>query len=147
MSGLRVRPLSIKAAMKWARENHRHLKRVTGGLFAIGCEDEGGVLRGVAIVANPARLAQDGWTAEVSRVATDGTRNACSFLYGRARRAAQLLGYRRLLTKSLPSESGASFRAIGAKHEGMTRGGEWSRPSRKRAPAEQSGPKHRWSLL
>lgn len=144
---LRVVPVTIKSATAYVREHHRHLPRVAGGLFAVGVAD-GERLCGVAIVGRPqARLSQDGLTAEVVRVATDGTHNACSFLLGRARRVAQTLGYRRLLTKTLPEEGGASLRAAGAWPEGLTRGGEWSRPSRQRASARRPGPKAKWELI
>jgi hypothetical protein len=84
-----------------------------GALFALGVE-KGGELVGVAIVGRPVgRGLQDGRTVEITRVATDGTRNACSFLYGRCRRAAAALGYRRVITYTRQDESGASPRAAG----------------------------------
>lgn len=144
---LSVAPITIKAAQRAVRLWHRHLKRVTGALWATSVVDENDVLRGVALVGRPARLAQDGWTCEVIRCATDGTRNACSLLYSTCRRAAQLLGYRRCLTKTLPEEGGASLRALGLEPIGLTRGGEWSRPSRKRRSAARPEPKTQWDLL
>lgn len=145
---LSIRPITIKAAAKLVAKWHRHLPRVTGGLFALAVEDEGGGVRGVAIVGRPvARMDQDGRTCEVVRLATDGARNACSMLYGRARRVAQLLGYRRCLTKTLPEEGGASLRAVGIRPLGTTDGGEWSRPSRKRGAAMRAEPKTKWDLL
>ncbi|GLI00644.1 XF1762 family protein [Phytohabitans aurantiacus] len=57
------------------------------------------MLVGVAIVGRPvARHLDDGLTLEVTRVATDGHRNACSLLYAAAWHAAKALGYRRLIT-------------------------------------------------
>lgn len=144
---LRVAPITVKAATAAVRQWHRHLPRVTGGLWATSVVDEADTLRGVAIVGRPARLAQDGWTCEVIRCATDGTRNACSLLYSTCRRAAQTLGYRRCLTKTLPEEGGASLLALGLEPIGLTRGGEWSRPSRPRAKAARAEPKTQWDLL
>lgn len=145
---LSVRPCTIKGARRAVFEWHRHLKRVVGGLFAIAVTDESGVVRGVAVISLPVALNdRDGWTCEVTRCATDGTHNACSMLYARARRVAQLLGYRRCLTKTLPEEGGASLRAIGIEPIGRTRGGQWNRPSRKRAPAVRPEPKTKWDLL
>jgi hypothetical protein len=70
-------------------------KPVTGHVFSIGCA-EAEVIVGVAIVGRPvARMRDDGVTAEVTRLCTDGTRNACSFLYGAASRAAFALGFKR----------------------------------------------------
>lgn len=146
---LRVRPITGKAARKFNGVVHRHLKGSVGCLFAIACEDEAGTIRGVCIIGRPSRNAQDGWTCEVTRCATDGTRNACSFLYSRASRAAQLLGYRRCLTKTLPAEGGASLRALGLKPLGLTKdeSADWSRKSRPRKPPKLVGKKVRWDLL
>lgn len=147
-------PITIKAAQLAVRHWHRHLKKVTGALWAVSVVDEHDTLRGVALVGRPARLAQDGWTCEVIRCATDGTKptpeenfNACSLLYATCRRAAQAMGYRRCFTKTLPEEGGASLRALGLKPLGLTRGGEWSRPSRGRKPAVRPDRKTRWDLL
>lgn len=143
---LAIQPITIKAAQKWVSEHHRHLPRVRGGLWACAVTDNGR-LCGVAVVGNPARMAQDGWTCEVTRCATDGTRNACSFLYARARRVAQMLGYHRVLTKTLPVEGGASLRAVEATQFGLTRDEEWGRKARPRKPAVLRGTKVRWNLL
>lgn len=90
-------------------------------------------VRGVAIVGRPvARNSDNGWTLEVNRVCTDGARNACSMLYGAAWRAAKALGYRRLVTYTLPAEGGASLRAAGWKLIGERGGGNWNVPSRPR---------------
>ena len=62
-------------------------------------------------------------TLEVTRLCTDGTKNACSFLYGKAARAAFALGYRRIGTYTLPDEGGASLRAAGWKLIGERGGG------------------------
>ena len=55
--------------------------------------------------------ADDGLTLEVNRCCTDGTRNACTMLYGAATRASKALGYKRLVTYTLQSEPGMSLRA------------------------------------
>jgi len=145
---LRARPITIKAAMRLVEKWHRHLPRVVGGMFAVAAENGAGAIVGVAIVGRPvARLDQDGWTAEVVRCVTDGTRNANSFLYSTARRVAQTLGYRRLLTKTLPEESGSSLRALGLEPLGLTKAEGWHRPSRARAAPVNGGRKVRWDLL
>ena len=109
-----------------------------GAKFCVGAADDGDVLRAVAIVGRPvARHFDDGHTLEVNRVATDGTRNANSFLYGACARAAFALGYRRLITYTQAEEGGASLRAAGWKviAERPARNG-WSAPSR---PRDNSG--------
>ena len=141
---VRVVPIVLKKAYPFVREWHRHLSPPQGALFAVAAESEATIV-GVAIVGRPtARLAQTGWRVEVIRVATSGTYNACSVLYGACCRAAQALGYCEIVTKTLESESGASLRAANFTEDEMTDGGEWTRPSRQRKPAEEPGPKRRW---
>lgn len=144
---LRIVPIVLKRAYPYVRRWHRHLSPPQGALFAVGVEREGGLV-GVAIVARPAaRLAQTGWRVEVCRVATDGSYNACSALYGACSRAARGLGYCEIITKTLATEPGTSLRAAGFVEVGVTDGGEWSRPSRNRRPAEEPGPKRRWRRM
>lgn len=130
---LTIRPITIKAASAHVRRHHRHHRPPVGGLFAVAVEDEAGDLRGVAIIGRPvARKLQDGWTAEVVRVSTDGARNACSMLLGAAWRAARALGYRRMVTYTLSEEGGASLRGAGWVNAGDAGGGSWSRDGRAR---------------
>jgi hypothetical protein len=84
-------------------------------------------------------------TKPTSARAANGTRNACSFLYSRAKRAAQALGFERVITKTLPEESGASLRAVGATQVGISRAQQWDRVNRRRKTAPLS-PKLRWDL-
>ena len=77
-------------------------------------------------------MRDDGVTAEVSRLCTDGTKNVCSFLYGAAARAAFALGFRRIGTYILASEPGTSLAAAGWRNLGERGGGSWSVPSRPR---------------
>lgn len=80
----------------------------------------GGELHGVAICSNPvARRADDGLTLEVSRICTDGTHNACSILYGACARIAKEMGFRKIQTYILASESGTSLKASGWICEGQ----------------------------
>jgi len=108
-------------------------------------------LCGVAIVGRPvARHFDDGETVEITRVCTDGMKNACSALYGACRRVARELGYRRLITYTLPEEGGASLRASGFRFDGDAGGGDWFRKSRSRThlehtPEDLVGGKWRWS--
>ena len=126
---LALQPITLSEANAFVLAHHRHHKPVPGAKFSIAVND-GGKVVGVAIVGRPvARMLDDGWTLEVNRVATDGTRNACSFLYGACRRACFALGYRKLITYTLPEEGGASLRAAGWKCLGERGGGSWNRPN------------------
>jgi hypothetical protein len=93
------------------------------------------------------RMADDGWTLEVNRTCTDGTPNANSLLYGAARRAAWALGYKRLITYTLPEESGASLRAAGFRNLGEAGGGPWSRESRPRIDTHPQQKKIKWEAV
>lgn len=109
-----ITPTTIKEANAFVSAHHRHHKPVTGAKFAIAVSDESGTVRGVAIIGRPvARMSDTGWTVEVNRLCTDGTRNACSMLYGAARRTAKALGYKRVITYTHPEEGGASLRGAG----------------------------------
>lgn len=138
-------PITIQDAREFVRQHHRHHRPPVSGLFAVACATDATRINGVAIVGRPvARGLADGWTAEVTRVATDETRNACSILYAAAWRAARALGYRRLVTYTLSTESGVSLRASGWKCVGEAGGGSWSCKSRPRVDAHPTQAKLRW---
>lgn len=119
---LKIVPMSIKAANQWVAEKHRHNKPVPGSKFCLGVVDADNILRGVAIVGRPvARKVDDGCTLEVTRVVTDGWPNANSALYAAARRVAFEMGYTKVITYTLQSESGASLRGAGWKLIGETK--------------------------
>jgi hypothetical protein len=143
---MEARPISIREAKLAVGKWHRHLPAPQGARFALAAWYDGQLV-GVAMVGNPiGRNADDGFTAEVIRVATDGTRNASSFLYGKAKRAAQALGFTRVITKTLPEESGASLRAVGATLLGKTKAERWHRASRPRRDTRPVVQKLRWEL-
>lgn len=145
-AGLVLRPISLREARAFIAENHRHHRPPQGAKLALGvaCGDR---LVGVATVGRPvARHLDNGQTAEVTRVATDGTCNAPSMLLGAAWRAAKALGYRRLVTYTLPSESGASLRAAGWRLDGRAKGGSWSSRERPRDDDHPLGEKLRWTI-
>lgn len=125
---------------------HRHHKPVVGHLFSIGAA-ENGTLVGVAIIGRPvSRMRDDGLTAEVTRLCTDGTKDACSFLYGASARAAFALGFKRIGTYILASEPGTSLTGAGWRLIGETKGGSWSRPSRGRTDKHSTEPKTLFEL-
>lgn len=146
MTPLRLTPIPLVEACEFVRQHHRHHPPPVGGLFAVAVsvDDE---VRGVAVVGRPvARGDQDGYTAEVTRVCTLGDRNACSMLYGACWRAAKALGYRRLVTFTLQSESGSSLRGAGWRLIGERAGRSWNVPGRPRVdkhPTLDAG-KYRW---
>ena len=123
---LKLIPVSLSDANAFVAEHHRHNKPVRGHKFSLGCEQDG-TLVGVAIVGRPvSRYLDDGTTLEVNRLCTTGERNACSFLYGAAARAAKALGYRKIITYTLDTEPGVSLRAAGWSCAGIAGGKRWT---------------------
>lgn len=144
-SKLTIIPCDLAEAIVFVKQHHRHHKPPQGGKFAIAVMDEAETVRGVAIVGRPvARMLDNGWTLEVTRVATDECENACSALYGAAWRATKALGYRKLITYTLNTESGVSLTAAGWKIVGETTGGSWSCQSRPRIDKHPLQGKFRW---
>lgn len=141
---LHVIHIELCEANEFVAKYHRHHKPVVGHRFSIGLlADE--ALVGVAIIGRPlSRHMDDGLTLEVNRVATDGTANACSMLYGACRRACFALGYKRLITYTLPTESGSSLRAAGWKLLGVAGGGSWKRKDRARSDDHPLQEKLKW---
>lgn len=138
---LTIVPIFFAEACTFVRRHHRHHEPPTSHLFSIAVADDAAQVVGVAIVGRPiARLLQDGYTAEVTRTCTDGTRHANSALYGAAWRAARALGYRRLITYTQVGESGASLRAAGWRvvAERPPRAG-WDMPGRPRIDTHPVG--------
>jgi len=146
VSKLVLQPISYKEACGFISKNHRHHLPPQGWKFGIAVND-GEKVVGVITVGRPvARWFDDGWTLEITRSCTDGTRNVNSKLYGAAKRAAFALGYKRLITYTLASESGASLKAAGYKCVGEAGGGNWNKKSRPRVdtPEELQGQKLLW---
>ena len=140
-------PVTMAEANEFVRRHHRHHRPVVGHKFSIAAA-LGERIVGVALVGRPvARRIDDGWTLEVNRCCTDGTRNACSFLYAAAWRAGKALGYRRVITYTFPSEGGASLRAAGWKIIGETPGRSWSVKSRPRVDKHPLGQRTIWEAV
>lgn len=144
---MRAVPITQKQAFAFIAENHRHHRPPLGSKFVIAAEKDG-CLVGVAVVGRPvARMLDDGETAEVTRLCSNGCRNVCSFLYAKARRVALEMGYRRVITYILCCENGASLRAAGWRFVREAGGGSWSRPSRKREDKAPMERKQLWEAV
>lgn len=129
---LLIVPIFQDEAFLFISRYHRHHKKPVGSLFQIAVSD-GEKIVGVVVVGRPnGRMQQDGFTAEVTRLCTDGTPNVCSMLYAAAWRVAKNLGYNKLITYILNTEPGTSLYASGWKSIGERGGGSWSVPSRPR---------------
>lgn len=125
--GLELTSLEFSQAAAFVSKHHRHHTPPAGAKFCLGALKDGELV-GVAIIGRPvSRMRDNGGTLEITRLATDGTKNACSFLYGAAARATFALGYQKLGTYILSSEPGTSLKAAGWKLIGQRGGGSWTR--------------------
>lgn len=89
-------PMSLGKANEFVDRLHRHHVAVHRDKYRVGAEVNGKIV-GVVQVGRPvSRHLDDGKTLEVVRLCTDGTKDACSFLYSRAARIAKEL----VITKS-----------------------------------------------
>lgn len=136
-------PITRQDARAFIDAKHRHHVSAKADKYRIGAEIDGELV-GVAQIGRPvSRALDDGKTLEVLRLCTDGSKNVCSFLYSRAARIAQAMGYERIVTYILESESGASLLAAGWHLEANgVGGGTWDTPSRPRALAEDGRQKY-----
>ena len=141
---LEIVPLGLSEANALVAQWHRHHGPVVGMKFCLGVVS-GGELHGAVIVGRPvARALDDGFTLEVTRCVTDGTKDACSALYGACRRATFALGYRKLITYTLAAETGSSLLGAGWRVVGEVKGRSWSCPSRPRVDKAPLQDKLRW---
>lgn len=126
---LDVQPITLRAANAFVLKFHRHHKPVTGAKYAIGifCKCCGEAC-GVAICGRPVgRYLDDGLTIEVARLCVkDGIPNGCSKLYAACSRIAKEMGYRKIITYILMSETGVSLKASGWDLEAANVGGKWN---------------------
>ncbi len=137
MSTLKITPINLSEANAFVSIYHRHHKPVTGCKFCVAVSESEKIV-GVAIIGRPvSRHLDNGWTLEVNRCCTDGTKNACSMLYSSAWKAAKALGYQRLITYTLPEEGGASLKASNWKCIGLKGGGNWNVKSRPRIDVDE----------
>ena len=141
---LELQPITYQEACDFIDRHHRHHLPPQGWKFGIAVNN-GIKIVGVITIGRPvARHLDNGWTLEVTRSCTDGTKNANSILYGAARRATFALGYKRLITYTLKSESGTSLKAAGWKCIGEAGGGTWNRNERPRVDKHPVGQKLLW---
>lgn len=76
---LRLKPVSLREANEYVKQQHRHHKPVVGHKFSIGCEADG-ELAGVVIAGRPvSRYLDDGRTLEVTRLCTNGTKECLQY--------------------------------------------------------------------
>ena len=126
-------PIELKDAQNYINKFHRHHQAAHRDKFRIAAMDDGEIV-GVVQVGRPvSRILDDGHTLEVLRLCTTGEKDVCSFLYSRAARIAKEMGYTKIITYILESETGTSLKASGWKLEADGVGGsDWNVPRRPR---------------
>ena len=141
---LELQPLNFGEACAFVLAHHRHHRPPIGHKFSIGVND-GSKIVGVIIVGRPvSRHLDDTWTMEVTLCSTDWTPHVASKLYAAAWRACRAMGYKRLITYSLATETGTSLKAAGWRIIGSTPGRSWSCPARPRIDHHPLGQKTLW---
>lgn len=143
---MKIVPLTLKQANEVVAELHRHHKPVQGHRFSIGLQSKNQIIAACIVGRPVARNCDPYLTAEVTRLVTDGTPNACSMLYSAAARACKAMGYVKIQTYILDNELGTSLKAAGWVYESATTGGQWvhtdGKPRRTDQPIQ---PKQRWA--
>lgn len=151
-----ARPLTLADANAVVAKWHSHHKPVKGHRFSIGAFD-GGVCVGAVIVGRPvARRLDTGTTFEVTRLCTNGHRNAASFLLARAWRAARAMGVTRMVSYTREDEAGTSYKAAGWTATATSPGKQWDAHTDQRrvqvmlpgifTPTTECVPRVRWEV-
>lgn len=144
MQKLVIKPITFKQACDFIEKYHRHNKPTVGCKFCI-CAKKGDDIVGVAVCGRPvSRYLDDGETCEINRVCTDGTKNACSLLYGACCRIAKNMGYKKIITYTLITEPGTSLKASNFIFDGQAGGTHWT-GKRNKGQDIPNELKHRWS--
>lgn len=129
-SGLTIVPIFQKEAFRFISKNHDHHIPPVGTIFQIGLELDGELV-GVATCGRPVGEKIDfKKVVEVTRtcVVRGGRKipNANSKLNAACARIAAEMGYKKIITFTLESESGASYIASGWTDEGIVSRKIWN---------------------
>ena len=145
-----IAPITLKEANRFVDMFHRHNKHCRGCKFCLALYEDKELV-GVAICGRPiARNLDNGLTLEILRVCVKDTapKGANSKLYARCRKIGQSMGYKKVITYTLKSESQCSLRAVSARKEAEVKPGTWNRKNRKRiSQPVYKQEKIRWELI
>jgi hypothetical protein len=149
---MRIVPLTLSQANALVEKLHRHHKKCQGHRFSLGLFDDNkpfDEIIGAVIVGRPvARACSQYDTAEVTRLVTDGTKNACSMLYGAAARVCKEMGFKKIQTYILEEEFGSSLKASGWVKVGETDAKGWNCKTRNgRREDQPMCKKHRYERI
>lgn len=146
---MKIIPFTLNQINDFIEKHHRHHKPVQGHRFSLGLLDDEGQVIGACSVGRPVSRGCDPWfTAEVTRLVTDGSKNACSKLYSASARICKEMGFNKIQTYILDSEPGTSLKASGWTKEVDTKGGQWTGTNGKpRRQDQPTVPKQRWAKI
>ena len=102
-------PASLQEANDYLAEHIRRCQPMRGCKFSVGCALDGELV-GAAIVG---RCRDDAQAVQIDRIYTTGGRAAYGMLYGAAARAAQALGYWRIIAFLRSDRPDSALRAAG----------------------------------
>lgn len=102
-------PASLQEANDYLAGHIRQYRPMHGCKFSVGCALDGKLV-GAAIVG---RCRDDSQTLQIDRIFTTGGRTAYGMLYGAAARAAQALGYWRIIAFLPTDRPDSALRAAG----------------------------------
>lgn len=145
---LRIVPMLVDEANRIVRLWHRHLPVPPPmSRYAIGAVKNGRLV-GALLIGRPGAIGTPAYSvAEITRCATDGTRNAGSALYGAAARLCKAAGFWKVQTYNLDDEGGASLRAAGYVRVADVRGREHKRSNGAPRLNANTDDKGRWERV
>lgn len=148
--GMIIVPLELKELNALVSKWHRHHQPVQGHRFSLGLLDNGEYVGGCSVGRPTARLGgSPKQVLEVTRLVTNGKKNACSMLYSASARVGKEMGYSKIQTYILDSELGVSLKASGwICEDNNCGGGQWKHTDGKERRTDQpTCKKQRWAKM
>ena len=102
-------PISLREASEFLEQHGSQHKPMRGCTFCVGCALDGKLV-GAAIMG---RCREDSQAVQIDRIYTTGGRAAYGTLYGAAARAAQALGYWKIIAFLPADRPDSALRAAG----------------------------------
>jgi len=148
---LKIVPLELKELNVLVETYHRHHKKVQGHRFSLGVIDAKteNLVGGCSVGRPVARKVNPKEVLEVTRLVINGHKNACSILYAAAARIGREMGYKKIQTYILETESGHNLSVSGWELEAENiGGGQWKHTDGKPRRTDQPiCKKQRWSTI
>lgn len=108
-NALHIVPVSLREANEFLAKYSRQYRPMRGCKFSVGCAVDERLVG--AVIAG--RVREDAQALQIDRIYTTGGRAAYGMLYGAAARAAQALGYWRVIAFLPEGKPDSALRAAG----------------------------------